>query len=81
MIHAWHFLKDDGTTYNNHKPPSDGSMEKTEGPPILGSRGFHAFRNPLDALEYAGGSIVRRAIMSGNIIEENDKLTVRRDTR
>jgi hypothetical protein len=74
MIYGWHFLCDDGTAAGGYVPPSDGSMEKIEPPIVLCERGFHASKRPIDALRYANGALIRRVVMSGEIIEDDDKV-------
>jgi len=73
MIYGWHFLND-GEAHGGYKPPTDGSMEKIDGNPVVCRHGFHASRQPLDALNYAHGAIVRRVVLSGKIEEGDDKL-------
>jgi len=76
-ILAWHFLKDDGSYCWGRGTPPPGGIETINvalRPLKLCCWGLHASRNILDALEYAGGALLRRVELSGEIREDGDKI-------
>jgi hypothetical protein len=72
-VYGWHFLANDGTTRGGTKPKKGGT-EKYDGKLEMCASGFHASRRAIDALGYAQGNIVRRVVLSGDIVEGDDKL-------
>jgi len=80
-ILGWHFLKDDGSyCYGNGKPQPDGveTISTNEQPLGLCVWGLHASRNVLDALGHARGALLRRVELSGETLEDNDKMCATR---
>ena len=77
-IHAWHFLRDDGTTGNGGCKPEPGGTETWDGPLVICQSGLHASRRAIDALKYAPGALVRRVVISGKVVEGDDKLIGRK---
>jgi hypothetical protein len=74
-ILAWHFLPDDRKLrFAPYTPVEPGQVLRVEGPLELCRRGLHASIRPLDALQYAPGSIVCRVEMGGDILHGDDKL-------
>jgi hypothetical protein len=70
---AWHFLANDGTTCDGTKP-APGGTERYVGPLQMCEFGLHGSRQLLDALDYARGSILRRVTLSGEVVEDQDKV-------
>ena len=74
----WFCAKDeDGIVRLPHGDGREVKVAETlaiEGPIRPCERGLHASRRALDALQYAPGEIVYRVRLSGEIVEENDKL-------
>ena len=77
-IHAWHFLRDDGTTGSGGCKPEPGGVETWDGPLVMCHSGLHASRMAIDALSYAPGALVRRVVVSGEVVEGDDKLIGRK---
>ena len=74
-IKAWHFLADDyRLKYGDRRKVQAGSRLVYDGVPKLCCRGFHGSRRVIDALQYAPGPIVCRVVISGDIVEGDDKL-------
>lgn len=75
-IEAWHFLKEDGclqfSPFSRVKPGK--KLTATEQPLKLCAYGLHASLRPIDALAHAPGPIVCRVMLSGEILEGDDKL-------
>ena len=75
MIRAWHFV---GKTLRDGSPiPKDGVWLKHKGEIEICSLGFHASRDPLDALQYAPGDTICLVDCRGDVIEQDDKLVCR----
>ena len=69
-IKAWHFV---GKTLRDGRPvPKDGVWLKHEGEMILCKSGFHASKDPFDALTYAPGSTLCRVELRGQIQEHGN---------
>jgi hypothetical protein len=75
-ILAWHFLPGDGTVLANtgDPVPPDGVWIEVAPPIKLCERGLHASLSPLDALQYARGSVVCRVELAGDVLYGDDKL-------
>ncbi len=71
---AWHFLADSGLLRDGRTPPADGKRLLHRGDLELCKTGLHASIRPLDALQYAPGSIVCRVKCGGRIEHADDKL-------
>jgi len=75
---AWHFLKEDRKLrFPPYTEITPGSIVTAEGELKMCRNGCHASIKPLDALQYAPGPIVCRVELSGEIIEDTDKLCAR----
>jgi hypothetical protein len=72
MTQAWHFV--DKTLRDGRPIPADGVTVKYEGPIALYKSGLHASARILDALAYAPGITVCRVELSGEVVENFDKL-------
>ena len=73
-ILAWHFLNDKGTLRRGGLKVTPGLTLKMRGPLVMCERGFHASIRPIDALQYAPGSMLCRVELSGEVIEDTDKV-------
>lgn len=74
-IRAWHFV---GDTLRDGRPvPADGVWLKHEGDVKICRRGLHASRDPLDALQYAPGTILCLVEVRDVVEEQSDKLVAR----
>jgi len=71
---AWHFLNDEGTLCKGNLKVEVGQTLRMRGPIIPCDRGFHASVRPLDALRYAPGAVVQRVRLTGEIVEQADKV-------
>ena len=75
---AWHFLKvDRKLRFPPYTEITPGSVVTAKGKLKMCRNGCHASIKPLDALQYAPGPIVCRVELSGEIIEDTDKLCAR----
>ena len=73
---AWHFLRDDGRCGYSKARPKPGGTEKVSTrrkPLALCEWGLHASENIIDALVYAGGALLRRVELGGEILDGGDK--------
>jgi hypothetical protein len=81
-IKAWHFIRDDSTikTSSMKRPLKvhQGQILRHRGPLELCRKGLHASIKPLDALEYAPGTMICRVECSGDVIYGEDKLVCSR---
>lgn len=75
-IKAWHFVGD--TLRDGSSVPADGVWLKHTGPVVICHAGFHASRDPFDALQYAPGATLCYVEMRGDVQEQNDKLVARK---
>ena len=72
---AWHFLPADRRLRFGDRRLAEPGRTLTVSPPLLlDSRGLHASVRPIDALSYAPGPILCRVALSGEIIEDGDKV-------
>jgi hypothetical protein len=72
---AWHFLRDDQRlSYPPHTLVEVGQKMTVEPPLELCRWGLHASKRALDALGYAPGIIACRVELSGEILEDDDKV-------
>jgi hypothetical protein len=72
VIRAYHFV---GATLRDGSPvPPDGEWIHHEGKIKLCVSGFHASKDPFDALQYAPAATLCLVECSGEIIEGNDKI-------
>jgi len=70
--YAWHFV---GKTLRDGSPiPADGVRLKFHDTPILCEQGYHASRQPFDALQFAPGETLCLVKIGGKVIEDTDKL-------
>jgi len=75
---AWHFLREDRKLrFPPHTEITPGSVVTAEGELKMCKNGCHASIRPIDALGYAQGPIVCRVELSGEIIEDTDKVCAR----
>jgi len=83
-ILAWHFLPDDGRLsrpLNGERVKVEpGQTLKVPGRLEICRHGLHASRRLIDALEYTPGVLLERVELSGDMIEEEDKLCARERT-
>jgi hypothetical protein len=71
----WHFIRNNRQLgYNDRRTVKAGRTYKVDCEPIFCKQGLHASVEPLDALEYAPGSIICRVELGGKIIHVSDKL-------
>lgn len=71
-VRAYHFV---GRRLRDGQPvPEDGVKLVFHGEPILCKQGLHASRHPSDALKYAPGPTLCLVDVSGQIVEDEDKL-------
>jgi hypothetical protein len=69
---AWHFT---GDTLRDGTPiPPPGFMLRYDGPLVMCESGFHASRDPFDALQYAPGDALHLVECGGEVIHRADKL-------
>jgi hypothetical protein len=74
-VDAYYFSTDDKVLqHGDGRKIVEGKTHKAEGNIILCRNGLHASRHPMDALDYAKGSILWKVELSGKILEDNDKL-------
>jgi hypothetical protein len=74
-VRAWHWMREDGSLgWGDPRVPRDGEVLRHEGKLELCSRGLHASRSPLDALQWAPGSMICRVECGGTILHGDDKL-------
>lgn len=74
-ILSWHFLSEDRRLrYGNRELVVPGQTISVEPPLQMCKHGLHASVRAIDALGYAPGPIVCRVQISGEILEEGDKL-------
>ena len=74
-VKAWHFLQSDYRLgHGDNRKVKAGSRVTVSGTPELCNHGLHGCRKVLDALGHATGPIVCRVIISGQIIEDCNKL-------
>ena len=72
---AWHFLPADRRLRFGDRRLAEPGRTLTVSPPLLlDSRGLHASVRPIDALSYAPGPILCRVALSGEILEDKDKV-------
>lgn len=76
-IKAWHFLADTGTLRDERPAPDDGVWLRHDGPVEMCSKGLHASRKVIDALQYAPGALVCRVECREVVDEQSDKLVCR----
>ena len=80
QVHAWWFAEagaDDGLVRLPHGDGREVRVGETltvDGPIIPCERGLHASRRVLDALDFAPGPILCRVVLSGDVVEQTDKL-------
>jgi hypothetical protein len=83
---GWHFLADDGKVAHARQQHGGTLVVAGQKLTLNGGKiepcvfGLHASQKPLDALQYATGSIVARVCLSGEIVEQNDKAAARSRT-
>lgn len=77
---AWHWAKNSLRTKHSDEPLVVGETLEASGPLELCSNGMHASLCPLDALQYAPGSMLCRVRLDGEIIKGEDKLCARKRT-
>jgi hypothetical protein len=72
---AWHFLRDDQKlSYPPHTLVEVGQKLTVDPPLSLCNWGLHASKKAIDALNYAPGAIACRVKLSGEILEDDDKV-------
>lgn len=78
---AWHFTESDGrggAVLRDGRPVVVGETlmhdEAREGKIVPCERGLHASVRAIDALNYAPGHMVSLCVMSGSVINHNDKI-------
>jgi hypothetical protein len=75
MIEAWYFSKrDKKLRYGDNRQIRVGITHKVKGELKLCKKGLHASKNILDALNFAPSSYIWRVELSGEIIEDDNKL-------
>ena len=74
---AWHWAKMDLRTQYSNEPIVAGETLTAKGDLSLCSNGMHASLCPLQALQYAPGSMLCRVELAGKVIEGDDKLCAR----
>ncbi len=74
IVRAWHWCGENMRTRYTDRRIVVGKTLTVKGPPLLCSRGLHASKNILDALQYAPGPILCRVELSGEIVTGSDKL-------
>jgi len=78
---AWHFLRDDGRAQHGLLGVIEvGKTYKVKGKPIPCYHGLHASTRLIDALDYAGGSLLCRVEMGGEIAKDSDKVCAQERT-
>ena len=74
-IEGWHFLANDCRfSYGDGNKAVAGYEYSVKGPIRLGEWGLHASNRAIDALQYAPGHMIGRAVLSGEIIRGGNKL-------
>ena len=72
-IQAWHFLpRNRRLTHGDGREVVEGEWLEVDKPPILRLYGFHACVDILDALSLAGGPIIQRVEMGGEIVRDEE---------
>ena len=72
---AWHFLRDDQKLkYPPYTLVEVGQKLTVDPPLILCNWGLHASKRAIEALRYAPGPIACRVELSGEILEDDDKV-------
>ena len=72
-MRAWHFtVRTD--SMRDGTPWKVGELETYDGKIELCASGLHASIDPMDALSYAPGTIIRRVECGGDVIKSDDKL-------
>jgi len=75
IIEAWHFARIDRCLgYGDGREIIEGETLTVKEKPELCLKGLHASRKIIDALENARGSIICRVEVSGEILEDENKL-------
>lgn len=83
---GWHFLADDGKVAHTGQQHSGTLVVAGQTLALDGGKiepcmfGLHASKKPLEALQYATGSIIARVRLSGEIVEHDDKAAARSRT-
>jgi hypothetical protein len=79
---CWHFLPDDGRTAHDHVPVVVGqTLDGIRSSDLaLCERGYHASVRPLDALQFAPGTMIQRCVLHGTVITDTDKAVATRRT-
>ena len=76
-VMAWHWAKMDLRTQHSYEPIVAGETLTAKGDLSLCNNGMHASLCPLQALQYAPGSMLCRVELAGEVIEGDDKLCAR----
>jgi hypothetical protein len=71
-VYAWHFV---GKTLRDGRPVPANGVKLIHGrTPSICNHGFHASKNPFDALQYAPGNTLCLVEMSGEMDFQSDKM-------
>ncbi|MCB9019228.1 MAG: hypothetical protein H6546_02760 [Chitinophagales bacterium] len=74
-VKAWYFSTTERKLrFGDGRQIEVGVTHEVEGRPVLCEHGLHASVNILDALKYAPGPVLWEVELSGEIIEDNDKM-------
>ena len=72
---AWHFLKEDcKLQFEPHTEVIHGLELEAKLPLVMSNNGLHASKRIIDALDYAPGPVVCRVELSGEMLEDDDKI-------
>ena len=74
MTQGYWFAADTVLPHGDGRPVVVGEKLTIDPPLEMCARGLHAARHPSDALKYAPGSLLYRVELSGELIEDHDKL-------
>lgn len=77
---GWWFAADDTLPNGDGRAVVVGETLTVPGPVVLCERGLHASRRAVDALRYAPGSILYRVRLSGEVVEDDDKMVATKRT-
>lgn len=73
-MQAYHFSKADGCTQYSNEPIVIGKTLEAIGPLVMCENGLHGCKRIIDALRYAPGCLLHFVELSGEILEEEDKV-------
>lgn len=76
-LQAWHFISSEGMTGKDGIKVEPGQTMRVEGKLDVGQNSLHAARRALDALYIGSGPVVCRVEISGEFLEDRERLCAR----